>query len=163
SSWAPKRFDHTCWPVAESLTRKMSVPPALVRGPPPKSTVPKNDPVNTTLPLPSTAMSVPLSDPVPPNLWDHRWGPSPAHFATKMSVAAGVVRGPPPKSTVPKNDPVNTTLPLPSTAMSVPLSDPVPPNLWDHRWVPSAAYFATKMSFRPALTSCASPKLAEFW
>src|SRR2546422_10049850 len=67
----PKRLAHWKAPVAEYLATKMSEPPALVRPPPPKFTVPWKDPAITRFPLPSVATASPRSSPVPPKPFAH--------------------------------------------------------------------------------------------
>src|SRR5436305_915723 len=85
-------------------------------GPPPKSDPPPAVPISTTLPPRSTATPFPASFIPPPNALDQTGSPAAEYFARKISVAPALVMGPVPKSTVPLNFPVTSTLPLPSTA-----------------------------------------------
>src|SRR5439155_10012252 len=129
-------------------TTKISEPPALVSGPPPKSTVAANQPVVTTLPLPSMATAFPPSFAVPPKRRDQSWLPLvPASFATKISPEPAVASAPPPKLMLLSKLPVTATLPLPSTAIPVAFSNPGPVACVDHIHAPVVpAYFATKTS-----------------
>ena len=70
-------------------TTKISEPPALVSGPPPKSTVAANQPVVTTLPLPSMATAFPPSFAVPPKRRDQSW--LPLVPAIKLPVSVRVI------------------------------------------------------------------------
>src|SRR5256884_3661951 len=113
-------------------------------GPPPKSDPPPAVPISTTLPLLSTATPFPASFMPPPNALDHRGSPAAEYFARKISVAPALVMGPVPKSTVPLNFPVTSTLPLPSTATARPVPPPrSPPRHFDHIAAPDCEYFDT--------------------
>src|SRR2546429_5888224 len=130
----PNRFAHRKPPVAEHLATKMSFSPALLSAPPPKSTAFWKYPVTKTLPLRSTAIPLTPSFPVPPIRRDHTGVPSDKYFATNASSIPPLLSAPPPKPTVPVNDPPTSTLPLPSVVMAQPLSALAPP----HRFAQSS-------------------------
>src|SRR5439155_20468002 len=129
-------------------TTKMSELPTLVSGPPPKSAVAANQPVVTTLPLPSIATAFPPSFAVPPKRRDQSWLPLvPVSFATKISPEPAVASAPPPKLMLLSKLPVTATLPLGSTATPVAFSKPGPVTCLDQIHPPSVpAYFATNTS-----------------
>src|SRR6058998_3139084 len=111
----PNALDQTGTPAAEYLATKMLLAPALVSGPVPKSTVPLNFPVTSTLPFPSTATARPVPPPsTPPRHFDHSAAPVGAYVDTKTAVGGHTT--PPPKSTLLSIRPVITALPLPSNA-----------------------------------------------
>src|SRR5205823_13948409 len=88
---------------------------SLVSGPVPKSTVPLNFPVTSTLPFPSTATARPVPPPsTPPRHFYHSAAPVGAYVDTKTAVGGHTT--PPPKSTLLSIRPVITALPLPSNA-----------------------------------------------
>ena len=60
--------------------------PALVNGPPPKSTPPLVVHVTNTLPAPSEVTRSPSSSPPPPNRSLHRWVKLASYLAKKMSL-----------------------------------------------------------------------------
>src|SRR5207253_1294599 len=112
--------------------------------PPPKSTPPPDVPMSTTLPLPSTATPLPMSAAPPPNDCDHSGAPAAEYFARKMSEEPALVSGPVPKSIVPLNLPVTSTLPSWSTATARPVPPPsAPPRHFDHIVAPVGEYFDT--------------------
>src|SRR5438093_2210036 len=123
---------------------KTSLLPALVSGPPPRSTVYENAPVTSTLPLLSTATPLPderkPGEPLP-KVRDHTYLPSGAYLTMKMDCHPLLEVGPPPKSTVPPKFPVTSTLPLLSTA--TPRPSPCPTQR-AHCRAPAAEYLATK-------------------
>src|SRR5438876_9414769 len=111
-------------------------------GPPPKSDPPPAVPISTTLPPRSTATPFPASFIPPPNALDQTGSPAAEYFARKISVAPALVMGPVPKSTVPLNFPVTSTLPLPSTATARPVPPPrTPTRHVDHIAAPDSEYF----------------------
>ena len=132
----PNRFAHRKPPVAEYLATKMSFSPALLSAPPPKSTAFWKYPVTNALPLRSRAIPVTPSFPVPPIRRDHTGVPSAKYFARNASSIPPLLSAPPPKSTVPVNDPPTSTLPLPSVVMALPLSALVPPHRFAQRSCP---------------------------
>src|SRR5437773_5539947 len=113
-------------------------------GPPPKLTVPLAVPMMTTLPPLSTATPLPTSFSPPPNALDQTGAPAAEYLATKMLLAPALVSGPVPKSTVPLNLPVTSTLPLTSTATARPVPPPrMPPRHFDHTVAPFGEYLVT--------------------
>src|SRR5881398_412412 len=113
-------------------------------GPPPKSDPPPAVPISTTLPPRSTATPFPTSFIPPPNALDQTGAPAAEYLATKMPLAPALVSGPVPKSTVPLNFPVTSTLPLPSTATARPVPPPrTPPRHFDHSVAPVGEYLDT--------------------
>src|SRR5437667_12668525 len=145
-------------------------------GPPPKSAPPPAVPISTTLRPPSPATPFPTPFIPPPNALDQTGAPSAEYFARKMSLAPALVIGPVPKSTVPLNFPVTSTLPLPSTATARPVPPPrSPPRHFDHSAAPVGAYVDTKtavgghttpppkstlLSIRPVITALPLPSNA---
>src|SRR6059058_6141542 len=128
----PKCRDQRWPPVGESLARKMSTA-ALISAPPPKSIGPENAPVTAMLPLGSTATPFPEFENESPKPLDQRCAPAGENFATKMVLGPALVSAPVPKSIVPLNFPVTSTLPLPSTATARPVPPPsTPPRHFDH-------------------------------
>src|SRR5438128_6292342 len=114
-------------------------------GPPPKFDPPPAVPISRTSPPRSTATPFPTSLTAPPNAFDQTGSPAAVYFARKTSSAPALVSGPVPKSTVPLNLPVTSTLPLPSTATARPVPPPrSPPRHFDHSVAPVAEYFDTK-------------------
>src|SRR3954449_2023208 len=147
------------------LTTNASLAPHPLKcaqtSPPPKSALLKNVPVTATLPSASMA-TPPASVCVEPcMLRDQRCVPSAAYFARKTSVRTGspVSKTAPPNAARPAKVPASAMSPLVPTASASParLSVPVPPNRFDHRWVPSGAYLARNTSLSPALVSVAPP------
>src|SRR5438445_7719602 len=113
-------------------------------GPPPKSDPPLAVPISTMLPPLSTATPFPESFSAPPNAFDQIGSPATEYFARKMSVAPTLVSGPVPKSIVPLNFPVTSTLPLASTATARPVPPPrSPPRHFDHSVAPVGEYLDT--------------------
>src|SRR5437762_11868827 len=113
-------------------------------GPPPKLTVPLAVPMMTTLPPLSTATPLPTSCSPPSNSLDQTGAPAAEYFATKMLLGPALVSAPVPKSIVPLNFPVTSTLPLPSTATARPVPPPsTPPRHFDHIVAPVGEYFDT--------------------
>src|SRR5437773_2035484 len=122
----------------------MSLCAKLVVQPAPRSIEFSNDPVSSTLPPRSHATPLPASFIPPPNALDQTGSPAAEYFARKISVAPALVMGPVPKSTVPLNFPVTSTLPLPSTATARPVPPPrSPPRHFDHIAAPDCEYFDT--------------------
>src|SRR5439155_5798260 len=142
------------------LNRKISGLRALVSGPLPKSTVPMNEPVTTTLPLVSTATAFPVSMEESPKVCDQRCAPADENFATKMS-QPWVSSIPPPKSADAPTAPVITTLPLRSTATPAPQSSPASPNVFTHTGVPADVNFARKISLPLVWGIHPVPKLSQ--
>ena len=68
-----------------------------------------------------------------------------------------------PKSAVPLNVPVTSTVPDGSTAMALPASSPGPPARTAHSTTPEVLTFITNTSCSPALTSVIAPKVALPW
>src|SRR5438876_6343179 len=114
----------------------MSFSPALLSAPPPKSTAFWKYPVTNALPLRSRAIPFTPSFPVPPIRRDHTGVPSDKYFARNASFIPPLLSAPPPKSTVPVNDPPTSRLPLPSVAMAWQPSAPVPPHRLAQRSCP---------------------------
>src|SRR5256886_16379441 len=113
-------------------------------GPPPKSVPPPAVPISTTLPPLSAATPLPTSFKPAPNPFAHTGAPAAENFARKISVAPALLTGPVPKSIVPLNCPVTSTLPLPSTATARPVPPPTsPPRHFDHIAAPDCEYFDT--------------------
>src|SRR2546430_9586176 len=113
-------------------------------GPPPKLTEPVAVPMMPTLPPLSTATPLPTSFRPPPNALDQTGAPAAEYFATKMLLGPALVSAPVPKSIVPLNLPVTSTLPLPSTATARPVPPPsTPPRHFDHSVAPVGEYFDT--------------------
>src|SRR2546429_7946937 len=111
-------------------------------GPPPKFERPLAVPITTPLPPLSTATPFPESFSAPPNALDQIGSPAAEYFARKMSVAPTLVSGPVPKSIVPLNFPVTSTLPLASTATARPAPPPrSPPKHFVHTEAPVGVYF----------------------
>src|SRR5947207_1604634 len=123
----------------------MSLCAKLVVQPAPRSIEFSNDPVTSTLPLPSHATPLPAcTASALPKRRDQRWPPVGEYVARKIAVAPALVMGPVPKSTVPLNFPVTSTLPLPSTATARPVPPPrSPPRHFDHSAAPDCEYFDT--------------------
>src|SRR5438128_5019157 len=112
--------------------------------PPPKFDPRPAVPISTTLPPLSTATPFPTSFIAPPNAFAQMGSPAAEYFARKMSVAPALVRGLEPKSIVPLNFPVTSTLPLPSTATARPVPPPSPPpRHFDHSVAPVGEYLHT--------------------
>src|SRR5438128_2214580 len=131
----------------------MSLSAKLLAHPPPRLIEFWNDPVTSTFPLPSHATPLPAATPfptsltAPPNAFDQTGSPAAVYFARKTSSAPALVSGPVPKSTVPLNFPVTSTLPSPSTATARPAPPPsAPPRHFDHSAAPLGAYFDTKIA-----------------
>src|SRR5881397_351645 len=113
-------------------------------GPPPKLTEPLAVPTMTTLPPLSTATPLPTSFSPPPNALDQTGAPAAEYFATKMLLGPALVSAPVPKSIVPLNFPVTSTLPLPSTATARPVPPPrSPPRHFAHIAAPDCEVFDT--------------------
>src|SRR2546428_8157476 len=113
-------------------------------GPPPKLVPPPAVPISTTLPPLSTAMPLPTSFKPAPNPFAHTGAPAAEYFARKISVAPALRTAPVPKSIVPLNCPVTSTLPLPSTATARPVPPPrSPPRHFTHTLAPVGEYFDT--------------------
>src|SRR5947209_18758559 len=113
-------------------------------GPPPKFDPPPAVPISTTSPPLSTATPLPTSLIAPPNAFDQTGSPAAVYFARKTSSAPALVSGPVPKSTVPLNFPVTSTL-RSSTATARPAPPPsTPPRHFDHSAAPVGAYVDTK-------------------
>src|SRR5213593_4961796 len=113
-------------------------------GPPPKFDPPPAVPISTTSPPLSTATPLPTSLIAPPNAFDQTGSPAAVYFARKTSSAPALVSGPVPKSTVPLNFPVTSTLPFTSTATARPVPPPrSPPRHFDHIAAPDCEYFET--------------------
>src|SRR5881398_2664328 len=120
----------------------MSLWAKLVAQPAPRSIEFSNDPVTSTLPLPSHATPLPAcTASALPKCRDQRW-PAGESLARKMSTPA-LVRTPPPKSAGPENAPVTAMLPLGSTATALPELENESPMPIDHRYAPVAENFAT--------------------
>src|SRR6266849_1310099 len=88
---APKRLAHRYVPEAEYLATNTSAKPALVSGPPPKSTVPQKDPATTTLPsgLAATAVALATSPAFgPPRSRSHRNWPVSELAATVITAVS---------------------------------------------------------------------------
>src|SRR5204863_4168416 len=145
-------------------------------GPSPKFDPPPAVPISTTSPPRSTATPLPTSLIAPPNAFDQMGSPAAVYFARKTSSAPALVSGPVPKSTVPLNFPVTSTLPFPSTATARPVPPPsTPPRHFDHSAAPVGAYVDTKtavgghttpppkstlLSIRPVITALPLPSNA---
>src|SRR5439155_25604820 len=145
-------------------------------GPLPKFDPPPAVPISTTSPPLSTATPFPTSFTAPPNAFDQMGSPAAVYFARKTWSAPALVSGPVPKSTVPPNFPVTSTLPFPSTATARPVPPPsTPPRHFDHSVVPVGEYFDTKiavgghttpppkstlLSIRPVITALPLPSNA---
>src|SRR5947208_13935860 len=113
-------------------------------GPPPRFDPPPAVPISTTSPPLSTATPLPTSLIAPPNAFDQMGSPAAVYFARKTSSAPALVSGPVPKSTVPLNFPVTSTLPLRSTATARPVPPPrTPPRHFDHSVAPVGEYLHT--------------------
>src|SRR5437667_3012024 len=114
-------------------------------GPPPKFDPPPAVPISTTSPPLSTATPLPTSLIAPPNAFDQTGSPAAVYFARKTSSAPALVSGPVPKSTVPLNFPVTSTLPVPSTASgrAVPPATTAPRH-FDHSAGPVGSSVSTK-------------------
>src|SRR5437763_15533504 len=113
--------------------------------PPPKFDPPPAVPISTTSPPLSTATPLPTSLIAPPNAFDQTGSPAAVYFARKTSSPPALVSGPVPKSTVPLNFPVTSTLPFPSTATARPVPPPsTPPRHCDHTAGPGGAYGGSK-------------------
>src|SRR5881296_752915 len=113
-------------------------------GPPPKFDPPPAVPISTTSPPLSTATPLPTSLIAPPNAFDQTGSPAAVYFARKTSSAPALVSGPVPKSTVPLNFPVTSTLPLPSMATPRPVPPPrSPPRHFAHIAAPDCEVFDT--------------------
>src|SRR5262245_10369546 len=111
-----KRFAQMYDPFGVYLLTKMLPVPAVIT-PFPKSTSPVALPVMTTLPAPSTAAALPLTEPPillsPPTARAHKSAPLLSYLATHMAVERGALRTTPlPKSKVPLNVAHTTPLPL---------------------------------------------------
>src|SRR5438094_114009 len=105
---APMAFTHTGVPDGVNFAK--NIPPPESQPVPKLSQFPKF-PVTTALPAVSTATPVPESVIDPPALFDQSAVPEAEYFVTKIAQANGLVTDPAPKSTVPKKEPVTTTLP----------------------------------------------------
>src|SRR2546427_7177284 len=113
------------------------LPPTLVIGPPPKSTLPLKAPVTATLPSRSMATEVAESAPVLPQWCDQTGAPAEEYFATNASVPPAVLTVPAPKSVEPSKLPAATTSPVvESAARLVTHSLFVPPILLDQMYPP---------------------------
>src|SRR5437867_10010776 len=122
----------------------MSLWAKLVAQPAPRSIEFSNDPVTSTLPLPSHATPLPAcTASALPKCRDQRWPPAGESLARKMSTPA-LVRTPPPKSAGPENAPVTAMLPLGATAPALPELERECPMRIDHRYAPVGEHFATK-------------------
>src|SRR5881398_795710 len=123
----------------------MSLCAKLVVQPAPRSIEFSNDPVTSTLPLPSHATPLPAcTASALPKCRDQRWPPAGESLARKISTPA-LVSAPPPKSAGPENAPVTSMLPLGSTATALPELENESPMLLDHRGAPADENFATTM------------------
>src|SRR5438105_1895168 len=121
----------------------MSLCAKLVVQPAPRSIEFSNDPVTSTLPLPSHATPLPAcTASALPKRRDQRWPPVGESLARKMSTPA-LVRTPPPKSAGPENAPVTAMLPLGSTATALPELENESPMPFDHIAAPDCEYFDT--------------------
>src|SRR5438309_190943 len=120
----------------------MSLCAKLVVQPAPRSIELSNDPVTSTLPLPSHATPLPAcTASALPKRRDQTWPPVGESLARKMSTPA-LVRTPPPKSAGPENAPVTAMLPLGSTATALPELENESPMPFDHRCAPVGDHFA---------------------
>src|SRR5579871_380853 len=90
-------------------------------GPPPKSTMPLNQPITNMLPLASAAMACPRAPSMPsPKALDQRNDPSVPSLATKTSGPMPLMsEAPLPKLAAPTKEPVTSTSPAASTAIPV--------------------------------------------
>src|SRR5688572_3735641 len=155
-------------PAFVSLATTMSVRdigdvnvPEPPRVPPLKLMLLNSDPVTTTLPFASTAMSVPESLASFGKFFDQTWLPLASSF--RMYRSRSDVNGTrsvvPPMLIEPMKYPVTKTLPSASTATALALSFAVPPNRFDHWCAPVAASsLATTKSTPPAEVSEPPPK-----
>src|SRR6059058_5353023 len=150
----PKRCVASGTPSAEYRATKMSLRPALMRDPVPKLTAAWNVPVTTTLPIGSTATAL------PPASFDQRYAPAGEYFATNISLCAKLLVQPPPRSIEFSNDPVTSTLPLPSHATPLPAwTASTAPKCRDQTCPPAGESLARKTS-TPELNSVPPPKSA---
>src|SRR5438128_5852710 len=123
----------------------MSLCAKLVVQPAPRSIEFSNDPVTSTLPLPSHATPLPACVASPlPKCRDQMWPPFGESLARKMSIPE-LMSAPPPKSAAPENAPVTAMLPLGSTATALPELENESPTPLDHRYAPAGENFATTM------------------
>src|SRR5207253_11304188 len=110
----------------------MSLCAKLVVQPAPRSIEFSNDPVTSTLPLPSHATPLPAcTASALPKCRDQRWPPVGESLARKTSTPA-LVSAPPPKSAGPENAPVPAMVPPPSTATPLPVLAHDAPIAFDH-------------------------------
>src|SRR5437899_2582234 len=148
ASALPKAFDQIGSPAAEYFARKMSVAPTLVSGPVPKSMVPLNFPVTSTLPLASTATARPAPPPrSPPKHFVHTEAPVAVYF--ERNIEPGRHTTPLPKSTMLSTRPVITALPLASSATPYPTSLAAPPKPRAHGVPPAAPLTVTSAASLP--------------
>src|SRR5207247_2970 len=144
-------------------TTKMSVEPAVVRIAPPKSPVPTNQPVITTLRLPPIATAVPALLPVSAKTRAHTCAPlAPDSFATNAFSIPIEVSAPPPKSIEEVKLPATAMSPALSTATPVAFSQLLgPAGCFAQIYAPSAtAYLATKTSLKELVKALPPPKLS---
>src|SRR6185503_17279115 len=155
----PNRLLHTWLPSEASVTTNTSVDPALTSGPPPKSKVSVKVPTTTAPPSIVAEMPLAASEFVLPNCLLHMWLPSKASLTTKISwYDSMLVRGPPPKSTVPRKPPAISTPPSDASEIAEAEMLAPSPNRSLHTWLPSAASLATNMSDAPVLVRAPPPK-----
>src|SRR5437867_11861565 len=84
---------------------------------------------------------------MPPASFDQRYAPAGEYFATNISLCAKLLVQPPPRSIEFSNDPVTSTLPLPSHATPLPAwTASTAPKCRDQTCVPAGESLARKTS-----------------